>query len=134
MNFIKKLFAPKEIKAALGILDEASYTFDNEAFRLVRNHIETAILAQPDKFVNIIQKGTSPRQWIYTAIANISGELVESGKYHIYRGVLNPIGAGNDLLKLFNVAVDELIKIGVLDNKNAKTQKEAVLKNINSVG
>jgi len=38
------------------------------------------------------------------------------------------------LLKLFNAAVDELIKIGVLDNNNAKTQKEAVLKNINSVG
>lgn len=134
MNFIKKILAPKEVKAALGILDEASYTFDNEAFQLVRNRIEKMILAQTDEFVNIIQKGMSPRQWVYSAIANISGDLVESGKYHIYRGVLNDMGPGNDLLKLFNAAVDELVKIGIVDNKYAKTQKEAILKNINSVG
>lgn len=129
-----KLFKPKEIKVALDILDEAGQVLDGAGFQLVRNHIEKAILAQPDKFMNIIQKGTSPRKWIYTAIANTAGDLVESGNYHIYRGVLNPLGPGNELLKIFDGATDELTKIGVLDAKKAKAEKEVMRKNIGSVG
>jgi hypothetical protein len=134
MNFLKKILAPKEVKAALGILDEASCTFDNEAFQLVRSHIEKIILTKPDEFVNLIQNGMSPRQWVYTTIANIAGDLVESGNYHMYRGVINPMGLGNDLLKLFDAAIDELTKIGALGAKKAKTEKAAIRENIKSVG
>jgi len=94
-----KLFKPKEVKVALDILNKADQIFDSPKFQLVRNHIEKAILAQPDKFVDIIQKGTSPHKWIYIAIANTAGDLVESGNYHIYRGVLNPLGPVMNCLK-----------------------------------
>ena len=134
MRFIKKLFAPKEVKAALGVLDEASYTFDSVGFQLVREHIEKIILSQPDKYVDVIQKGMTPRQWVYITIANIAGDLVESGNYHIYRGVLNPLGLGNDLLKLFDAAIDQLTQIGALDAKDAKKQKATLRDNIKSVG
>ena len=134
MKFIKKILAPKEIKAVLGVLDEASYTFNSVAFQLVRDNIEKMILAQPHKFVDVIQKGMSPRQWVYTAITNIAGDLVESGNYHIYRGVLNPLGDGYSLLKLFDASIDQLTQIGVLDAKDAKKQKAAIRDNIKSVG
>lgn len=134
MKFLKKIFAQKEVKAALGILDEASYKFDNEAFRIVRKPIEKTILAKSHKFVNVIQNGVSPREWTYTAIAEVAGDLLGSGSYHIYRGVLNPLGPGNDLLKLFNAAIDELTKIGALDIKEAKAAKNAIRDNIKSVG
>jgi len=80
MKFLKKILAPKEVRAALGILDEATYTFDNAAFQLVRNYVEKILLAKPDEFVSVVQNGMSPRQWIYTTIANIAGDLVENGK------------------------------------------------------
>ena len=134
MKFIKKLLAPKEVKAALGVLDEASYTFDSVGFQLVREHIEKIILSQLDKSVDVIQKGMTPRQWVYITIANIAGDLVESGNYHIYRGVLNPLGSGNDLLKLFDAAIDQLTQIGALDAKDAKKQKATIRDNIKSVG
>jgi len=134
MNFLKKIFAPKEIRAALGILDEATYTFDNEAFQLVRNYVEKILLAKPEEFVSVVQNGMPPRQWIYTTIANIAGDLLESGSYHIYRGVLNPLGLGPDLLKLFDAAIDELTKLEALDTKRAEIEKEAIRENMKGAG
>ena len=67
-------------------------------------------------------------------IANTSGDMVESGQYHIYRGVLNPMGPGEDLLNIFDSAMDELVKLGDIDEKNAQVQKEALRKNIQGVG
>jgi hypothetical protein len=67
-------------------------------------------------------------------IANTSGDMAESGQYHIYRGVLNPMGPGEDLLKIFDSAMDELVKLGDMDEKNAQEQKEAIRKNIQGVG
>jgi len=52
----------------------------------------------------------------------------------MYRGVLNPLGEGPDLLKLFDAAIDELTKIGALDTKRAKIEKEAIRENMKSVG
>ena len=134
MKFFDKLNASKEVKAALGILDEASCTFDNPAFQMVRDQIEKIIMSRPDEFTNLVKKGTSPRQWVYSIIANITGDLVESGKYHLTRGVLNPVGPGEDLLRLFDAAVDELVGANTIDDKNAKEQKSAIRENIKSVG
>lgn len=134
MKFIKKLFLPKEVKSALSILDEASQTFGGTGFELVRKHIEKTLRAHPDKFVRVIQKGAPTRQWVYSAIANIAGDLVEGGNYHIYRGMLNPMEPGNEILNIFDRAVDELTKMGVLGAEKARQQKKAIRENIKNVG
>jgi len=134
MKFIKKLIASKEVKAALGILDEASCTFNTPAFEMVKNQIEELILSRTQEFVQLVQKGTSPRQWIYSIMANISGDLVESGRFHVYRGLLNPVGLGEDLLKLFDASVDELVRIDAIDQTKADKQKSAIRENIKDVG
>lgn len=59
---------------------------------------------------------------------------MESGYYHIYRGVLNPLGIGKDLLSLFDMAVDRLLEEGAISEKEAKTQKSGIRKNIKGVG
>jgi hypothetical protein len=123
---IKKSFTSKEVKIAIDVLNEAGRKFEGAGFDLVKERIEKMLLAHPKEFKSIIQKGASPHQWIYSTIANVSGDLVESGHYHIYRGVLNPIGPGEDLLKLFDSAVDELVKIGSVEAKYANEQKRAI--------
>lgn len=67
-------------------------------------------------------------------IANISGDTVGSGQYHIYRGVLNPIGPGQNLLKILDSAMDELVRLGDTDKENAETQKKATRENTRKVG
>src|SRR4030042_2374008 len=118
---------PQEAKEGLGALDEAEHRFQNEAFKMVRHVIEKSVTANPDTLVSMIREsgGRTPREWVYSQIGNIAGDLLESGQYHIYRGVLNPMGPGNDLLKMFDATYDELLQMKAVDENYATEQKAA---------
>ena len=135
MKFLKKAFAPHEVKAALSALDEAAQRFQTEAFEMVRNVIESALLARTDALVSVIREnGRTPRDWVYSQIGNVAGDMLESGQYHVYRGVLNPLGPAEDLLKMFDATYDELLKMKAIDVNYANDQKAALRRNIQGVG
>jgi len=131
---VKKSFSRKEVKEAFGMLEEASKEFSSDGFDLVKEYVEKSILSDTKQFLNVVRKGRSIRKYVYSMIANTSGDLVESGHYHIYRGVLNPMGPGEDLLKIFDAAMDELVRLGDTDAENAKKEKAAIRKNIKAMG
>ena len=144
---LKKFFPPKEVKIALDILDEAEREFCNRDYQLIRGHIERnkvfqlvrsliekILFAHSDEFSEKIRQGASPHHWVYRTISNIAGDLVESGNYHVYRGVLNPMEPGEELVEIFDIAVDKLVEMRVLDTEQAKKEKGAVRENIKSVG
>lgn len=122
-----------EVKEAMEILDEAEEKFGT-GFDLVSEHIEKGINENTKQFLEVVGKGRSVRKYIYSMIANISGDMVESGQYHIYRGVINPMGPGQNLLKIFDSAMEELIELGDTDRENAETQKKVIRENIKNVG
>jgi hypothetical protein len=134
MKILKKLFAPKEVRAVLGILDEAECKFDSPAFEKIRKIIKNAILENTRNVIKQVREGHSPRQYVYSMIANVSGDYVESGQCHMYRGVLDPMGIGGELLKIFDAAVDELVLIGAVDKDFAQEQKKGIRENIKTVG
>jgi len=123
---------PKEVCSALDILDEAKYKLDSPAFEKVQRCVKLAIQENISDVVRIIREEQPPRHYVYSMIANVSGDWLESGEYHMYRGVLNPMGEG--MLKLFDTTVDELVLIGACDKKFAKEQKKGVRANIKTVG
>ena len=65
---------------------------------------------------------------------NTAADFAESGEYHIYRGVMNPMGPGNDLIQIFNWGQEELLKMGVTDEATVKRSKEAFQRNLKTVG
>lgn len=134
MNVLKKIFAPKEVKATLGILDELSLSFGFRAFAEIKSVMEHELLSTSGQFVELVRRGTAPRELGFTQIANLAGNLVESGHYHVWRGVLTPLDDGPNLLRLFDAALDELVRIGALDTHKASEQKRIVRKNIADVG
>ena len=134
MNIFKESMAPKEVKAALNVLDEAEDKFNSRYFKIVRDEIEKIILSRQNEVVKLIQGGASPREWIYSVIGNIAGDHVESGRYHVYRGLLNPVGPGEDLLKIFDLSVNELVQMGAIDKEYADQQKAGIRENIKKVG
>ena len=134
MKILKKASALKEVRAALDIFDEVGCEFGCKAFQIIRKSIKEEILGDYNAVVSAVEEGISPRQHVYFAIANIAGANVESGNYHIYRGVLNPLGPGPDLLRLFDAAADKLVKTGAITEKEAKEQKEGIRENIKDVG
>ncbi|HUU19256.1 MAG TPA: hypothetical protein VMW72_19050 [Sedimentisphaerales bacterium] len=130
---IQTSFSKKEVKEALRILEEENNKF-GAGFDLVKSYVEKSILSDTKQFIDVVRKGRSVREYLYSTIANISGDMVESGQFHIYRGVLNPMGPGEDLLKIFDSAIDELVILGDIDEENAHEQKELIRKNIHDVG
>lgn len=144
--FLKKFFPPKEVKIALDTLDEAEHEFCNRdyqltrghiersrVFKLIRGHIEKLIFAYSKELVRKFGKAHL-RAWVYRNITNVAGDLVESGNYHIYRGVLNPMGPGEELVEIFDMAVDKLVEMRVLDTERAKKEKSTLRENIKGVG
>lgn len=132
MKAFRRRFASNEVRDALDILNEIGAQFDCEAFQIVRSTLEDDFLAGNREVVALVKQGVSPQAQVYNAITNLAGDLVESGNYHVYRGVLSPVG--EDLLRLFDTATDGLAHIGAIDADHAKKQKAGIRKNIKSVG
>jgi len=133
---IKKSYSKKEVKEAFKILDEANdkFSFASEGFELVKAHAEKSIISEAKQLTKSVQNGLSVKKYVYNLIAYISGNLVSSGHYHIYRGVLNPMGPGGDLLKILDSSLDELVIFNDISKEEAVEQKEVVRKNIQEVG
>ena len=134
MKWLRRLLAPKEAQAAIGILDELELTFACAAFRVIREQVEPMILARPKEFAEIVRRGTPVRQWVLGAVSNVAGDLVESGRYHIYRGVLDRMGPGEDLLRVYDSTIDEAVRLGFVDANWGEKQKVGLRRNIEAVG
>jgi hypothetical protein len=135
MSSLKRLFAPKEIQIALNVLDELGYEFKSDAFTLVRNRLENTFLKDQRSFISELRKtGKTPRQQVFLAIANISGNFLESDRYHLYRGVLDPLGPAKDLLRLFDMAVDRLVQSGAENKEMAIAAKSGLRENLKQTG
>jgi hypothetical protein len=131
---IRKRGKPNEVDEALAALEEIGTGFDASAFGLVADRVRTLILTDPAEFGKMIRRGNPVRRWVWGAISNAAGDLAESGEFHVYRGVLNPMGPGEGLLRIFDAAADELCRLGAADSDFVARQKSAIRKNIAEVG
>lgn len=114
-------------------LDKAEKELHNDSFALIKVHFEKAINKEADKLLNwILDNSSTPLAWIYSKTSNVSGDMVESGKYNIYRNTLN--GTGQDLLKLFDDSTDKLCELGEIEKDYAKRQKENIREYIKGIG
>ena len=134
MSLFRKLFVPKEVRAALAIVDELACQFDCDAFRMIGEQAEKMVLARSQDFARAVRNGTPARHMVVGLINRIAGDYAESGEYHIWRGVLNPLGPGQDLLKIYDATADELVRLGVAEAAYAEEQKAALRQNIEASG
>ncbi len=122
----RKLFASNELKAVIGVLDETAYRCsDNRACQSICSSVESQLLKDSRTVEEALQDGVSPREYAYTMLANSAGDELATGKYYMY-GAVDRLGVGEDLLKLFDSVIDELVHMGVLAHKQAQYNKRAV--------
>ncbi|KQC08010.1 MAG: hypothetical protein APR62_05540 [Smithella sp. SDB] len=126
---VKQVITSKHLKAAFEVLDEAETIFRAENFKIIRDVIEKIIVDNSDslELISKANRNWTPHEYVYAQIVNVAGDMLKSGQYHIYRGVLNPMGPGNDLLKIFNMSFNEMVRMRLVDKDYAKEQK-AILK------
>lgn len=142
---LKKFFhkqVPLPISIAIDTLREAQEIFDEPVFNNeIKVRIEKIIEINQDKFLELFKanKKMSPREWVIAQISNLSGDLLETGKFMLYRGVLSP--EGQSLWKYYCFALDELKKIKALgpdgmpiDDSFIAEQKKCLQDSISEVG
>lgn len=67
-----------------------------------------------------------------TTLWNISNQEVSSGRHHVYRGVLS--GGGQGYLYVFKKTVDILHERGIIDEKEAKKNRDMIQRNVKGAG
>lgn len=134
MSFLNSLFLEKEIKAVIGALLELEYEFKvNPFYEDVKSLSEKIILTSKTEILALMKnKNRTPRHIALSYINNISGDFLESGKFHTFRGVLN--NTGNGYLLIFDKSTDLLISIGDKDIGTASEHKKNMRDRINEVG
>jgi len=143
LEFYSSRFRPKEVVDCLAALDQVrplfskvlpanSVVLDADSV-LIR--VKSAVVSSNwrKKLVESIKnEGNSPRGVILYAIVQVSKSLLESGQYHIWRGALNTEGLG--IKTTFDIALDELVKSGIIDETQANEQRAEVAEAIKTVG
>lgn len=132
MRIISRIFTSKEIKITIEAINEAEKVLDNSSFNLIRDQIDKAVQHHQKKIIKLIKKGTTPTELAYIYVSNISGNYLESGHFHLYRGLL--VGSGKELLKLFDDSTDKLVEIGAIEETFAKQQKQGIRDSISQMG
>ena len=139
MLFLKRLFADKEVKAALGIVDECDLIFSSDrlfgdAFQIIKKELVPYLYKTSHILKENIKTGRSVRVCVYTAIATIAQNHITSGEYHMYRGVLSSLKEGYELEKICDEAIDFLVKEGSLTQENSKQWKADIREEISEAG
>ena len=137
MKFFKKLFAPREVKIALGVLDELDYEGNTHGYHLpsfVREPIELTILKYPEKFVSELKsQGRTPRQKVYSMIEHVAGDHLQCGSFNycFCMGKLTP--AGEQVLKIYDYIIDRVKEEGCVSEEEAQKQKSDIRNCIKNV-
>ena len=95
--------------------------------RFINSHTEQEYASYFSSHMEI-----SPEIWLLNGLANTGADLLESGHYHIYRGVLNPQG---EALRAYMYSVADLLcEKGIINSGSCASWKENLDNNIKNVG
>lgn len=70
----------------------------------------------------------------HTMLANTTFDLLASGKYNLYTGVLNPMKCGSQLLKVYDASMKWAVDRNEIDETTRIEQREYLMKCISQVG
>ena len=73
-------------------------------------------------------------QIAHSLLANVSFDLLASGRYHIYYGVLNPMQCSSALLAVYNGSMKWAVNKEIIDEDVRKEQYDYLLKCISEIG
>lgn len=144
LEFYTSRFLPKEVADCLAALEQVRPIFSkvmpaNSAMldaNLVLSHVKSTVTSSVWRkaLIELIKdkRNNTPRNVILSLVVQEAKSLLETGQYHIWRGALNDDGFAVKVS--FDIALDELMKSGVIDDAGAKKQRAEVTQIIASVG
>ena len=86
-----------------------------------------------DQVIKLLKEKNIPVEaYIKQIVYNVCSNRAESGRYHIYRGMLNP--EGEEYWKITKRILSDLVEDGVFKEEWAHEQLSIIEENIRSVG
>ena len=70
----------------------------------------------------------------HTMLANATFDMLASGRYHLYAGILNPLNCSANLMLLYDKSMAYGVRIGMVTKEEKREQREYLLKRILEVG
>jgi hypothetical protein len=143
LEFYSSRFRPKEVADCLAALEQVRPLFSkvmpaNSVMLdadLVLSRVKSAVTSSAWRkaLIELIKnEGNAPRDVILSLVVQESKSLLETGQYHIWRGALKDSGFA--IKATFDIAMDELVKNGIIDEADANKQRVEVANAIASVG
>jgi len=111
-------------------LEVSSRSCQTELLQIIKKHISEftdldEIFEDPtsdiDMYANIV-------------ISNVTFDMLVTGKYHLYYGVINPMGIGPTLLKVYEGAMEWSLNHKYIDLKTKTEQFEYLKSRIATIG
>lgn len=128
-----KIFLSKEVRGCLKVLDELEPEFNRE-FWIVKDHIKRKVKLNSREIKELLARGKNLKIWALDTILSVSQNLLTSGEYHLYRGVINPTGAGFGLIDIFETALRKLVEINQITEANAQLLRGTLTNQIGQAG
>jgi hypothetical protein len=60
--------------------------------------------------------------------------MLASGRYHVYKGILNPMNCSSNLMLIYDNSMDYGVSIGMITKQEKEEQRKYLLKRISEVG
>ena len=128
-----RIFEPKEIKTFRAGLNKLEKRLcSSSSFNRVRKVIEADLKVSTKEYIVAINNTKDAELIAANSVGNVSGDFVESGQLHIYRGVLSP--AGEAMLDLYIRTIKFSADRGDLREGFFEENLEAIKSNIQSTG
>lgn len=142
LNIVKKIRAKKAHDKFVSTLKNIllSYEKDRNSHKLA-----SGVSAVDDvmQYSNIMIKKEDFSTWEesidYVQVANAlisqtAFDLLTSGKYHLYTGMLNPMSSAPSLMHMYRCAMNYALSKGLIDQETVLQQEQLLLQQIKSVG
>lgn len=70
----------------------------------------------------------------HTMLSHATFDLLVSGKYHLYYGILNPMSCANNLQDVYKASMEYGVKTNIIDETTRKEQEQYLFECIFHVG
>lgn len=96
--------------------------------------IKARVLKAKDEIKDWKDYDTDYIQIAHTMLAHATFDLLASGKYHLHRGILNPMSCAENIMAIYKASMEYALKKNFIDEETRKEQFEYLLKCISEVG
>ncbi len=123
------------VKKILNALDEVEASVNNRDYVIIKKILEEKVRKNKKAINKWEESGDfDPLIFVYDKSLSTGVDLLFSGEYHMYRGVLNPMRQGPSILSIVNCIVNKLVEIGDYSKEDDVAIQQHIKEGISNVG